>query len=147
MLLLKIRQQLAHRAFDAAVQVDHASYRRTENRHRRARHWGQPTANVHELEWRPPFGEEAVRIAARGTTFPEVRSRTFFSNCAPALHRARAEFVLARRDGLCHLCNRALETLLAVLDNPKSSPAVLRSTAMFILLEPAPDPAGKKLLD
>ena len=82
--------------------------------------------------------------------------------CKPfsaALHRARAEFVLARRDDLHHLSNRALETLLAVLDNPKSSPAVLLRTAMFILQrpqlpktgwsmpEPAPDPDGKKLLD
>jgi hypothetical protein len=52
-----------------------------------------------------------------------------------------------------------LETLLAILDNPKSSPAVLLRTAMFILQrpqmpktgwsmpEPAPDPDGEKLLD
>ena len=76
-----------------------------------------------------------------------------------ALHRARAEFVLARRDDLHHLSNRALETLLAVLDNPKASPAVQLRAAMFILQrpqlpktgwsmpEPAPDPDGKKLLD
>jgi len=78
---------------------------------------------------------------------------------AAALHRARAEFVLARRDDLYHLSNRALETLLAVLDNPKASPAVQLRAAMFILQrpqlpktgwsmpEPAPDPDGKKLLD
>jgi len=78
---------------------------------------------------------------------------------AAALHRARAEFVLARRDDLHHLSNRALETLLAILDNPKASPAVLLRTAMFILQrpqlpktgwsmpEPAPNPDGKKLLD
>jgi len=86
----------------------------------------------------------------------------WMKTCQPfstALHRARAEFVLARRDDLYHLSNRALETLLAVLDNPKSSPAVLLRTAMFILQrpqlpktgwsmpEPAPDPDGKKLLD
>jgi len=76
-----------------------------------------------------------------------------------ALHRARAEFVLARRDDLYHLSNRALETLLAVLDNPRSSPAVLLRTATFILQrpqlpktgwsmpEPSPDPDGEKLLD
>jgi len=75
---------------------------------------------------------------------------------AAALHRARAEFVLARRDDLHHLSNRALETLLAILDNPKASPAVLLRTSMFILQrpqlpktgwsmpEPAPDPDGKK---
>src|ERR1019366_2379304 len=86
----------------------------------------------------------------------------WMKTCKPfsaALHRARAEFVLARRDDLHHLSNRALETLLAVLDNPTSSPAVLLRTAMFILQrpqlpktgwsmpEPAPDPDGKKLLD
>src|ERR1022692_1424713 len=86
----------------------------------------------------------------------------WMKTCKPfsaALHRARAEFVLARRDDLYHLSNRALETLLAVLDNPTSSPAVLLRTAMFILQrpqlpntgwsmpEPAPDPDGKKLLD
>ncbi len=78
---------------------------------------------------------------------------------AEALHRARAEFVLARRDDLHHLSNRALETLLAILDNPESSPAVLLRASMFILQrpqlpktgwsmpEPAPDPDGEKLLD
>jgi hypothetical protein len=86
----------------------------------------------------------------------------WLKTCKPfsaALHHARAEFVLARRDDLYHLSNRALETLLAVLDNPKSSPAVLLRTSMFILQrtqlpktgwsmpEPAPDPDGKKLLD
>ena len=52
-----------------------------------------------------------------------------------------------------------METLLAILDNPESSPAVLLRTAMFILQrpqlpktgwsmpEPAPDPDGEKLLD
>jgi len=76
-----------------------------------------------------------------------------------ALHCARAEFVLARRDDLHRLSNRALETLLAILDNPKASPAVQLRAAMFILQrpqlpktgwsmpEPAPDPDGKKLLD
>jgi hypothetical protein len=82
--------------------------------------------------------------------------------CKPfveALHRSRAEFVLSRRDALHHLSNRAVETLLAILDNPKSSPAVLLRTSMFILQrpqlpktgwsmpEPAPDPDGEKLLD
>jgi len=78
---------------------------------------------------------------------------------AAALHRARAEFVLARRDDLRLLSNRAVETLLAILDNPKASPAVQLRAAMFILQrpqlpktgwsmpEPAPDPDGKKLLD
>jgi hypothetical protein len=76
-----------------------------------------------------------------------------------ALHGARAEFVLARRDDLHLLSNRALETLLAILDNPRSSPAVLLRTAMFILQrpqlpktgwsmpEPAPVPHGEALID
>jgi len=86
----------------------------------------------------------------------------WMKTCKPfsaALHRARAEFVLARRDDLHRLSNRALETLLAILDNPRSSPAVLLRTSMFILQrpqlpktgwcmpEPAPDPDGEKLLD
>jgi hypothetical protein len=78
---------------------------------------------------------------------------------AAALHRARAEFVLGRRDALYHLSNRAIESLLHILDNPAASPAVLLRTAMFILQrpqlpktgwsmpEPAPDPDGNKLLD
>ena len=78
---------------------------------------------------------------------------------AAALSNARADFVLASRDRLYHLSVRALDTLLAVLENPKSSPAVLLRTAMFILQrpqlpkvgwsmpEPVPDPDGKKLLD
>ena len=86
----------------------------------------------------------------------------WMKNCKPfsaALHRARAEFVLARRDDLHFLSNRALETLLAILDNPRSPPAVLLRTAMYIfqrpqlpktgwsMPEPAPDPNGEKLLD
>jgi hypothetical protein len=86
----------------------------------------------------------------RMTVYRGVKTRQEFSS---ALHRARAEFVLARRDDL------ALETLLAVLDNPRSSPAVLVRTSMFILQrpqlpktgwsmpEPTPDPDGKKLID
>jgi hypothetical protein len=78
---------------------------------------------------------------------------------AAALSNARADFVLASRDKLYHLSVRALDTLLAVLENPKSSPAVLLRTAMFVLQrpqlpkvgwampEPVPDPDGKKLLD
>jgi hypothetical protein len=92
----------------------------------------------------------------RITIYRWMKTRPEFSD---ALHRARAEFVLARRDDLHYLSNRALETLLAVLDNPKASPAVLLRTAMFILQrpqlpkigwcmpEPTPDPDGKKVLD
>jgi hypothetical protein len=39
-------------------------------------------------------------------------------------------------DALHHLSNRAVEALLAILDNPKSSPAVLLRTSIFILQRP-----------
>jgi uncharacterized protein (DUF1778 family) len=92
----------------------------------------------------------------RITIYRWMKTRKEFS---AALHRARAEFVLASRDKLYHLSNRALDTLLTVLDNPKSSPAVLLRTSVFTLQrpqmpktgwsmpEPSPDPDGKKLLD
>jgi Homeodomain-like domain len=92
----------------------------------------------------------------RVTVYRWMKTRQEFS---VALHRARAEFVLARRDDLHDLSNRALETLLAILNNPHASPAVLFRTAAFILQrpqmpktgwsmpEPAPDPDGEKLLD
>jgi hypothetical protein len=76
-----------------------------------------------------------------------------------ALHRGRADFVLARRDDLYDLTCRAVATPHAILDSPASSPSVLLRTAMFVLLrpqlpktgwsmpEPAPSPDGKKLLD
>jgi hypothetical protein len=100
--------------------------------------------------------------AAEAYSVHRVTIYRWMKTCQPfsaALHRARAEFVLARRDDLHQLSNRALETLLAILDNPKSSPAVLLRTAVFILQrpqmpktgwsmpEPAPDPDGEKLLD
>ena len=86
----------------------------------------------------------ALTDAAEAYGIHRVTVYRWMKNCKPfaaALHRARAEFVLARRD------------------NPKSSPAVLLRTAMFILQrpqlpktgwsmpEPAPDPDGEKLLD
>src|SRR5450755_3709087 len=92
----------------------------------------------------------------RATIYRWMKTRKEFST---ALHHARAEFVLARRDDLHYLSNRALEILLVILDNPKSSPAVLLRTAMFILLrpqlpktgwsmpEPAPTPDSQKLID
>jgi len=103
-----------------------------------------------------------LTAAAEAYSVHRVSIYRWMKTCKPfsaALHRARAEFVLARRDDLHHLSNRALETLLAILDNPKSSPAVLFRTAAFILQrpqmpktgwsmpEPAPDPNGEKLLD
>src|ERR1039457_1311984 len=121
-----------------------------------------------------PHHDPAVRRKCPGRRFYSERCRReaysvhrvtvyrWMKTCQPfsaALQRARAEFVLARRDDLHQLSNRALETLLAILDNPKSSPAVLLRTAMFILQrpqmpkagwsmpEPAPNPDGEKLLD
>ena len=55
---------------------------------------------------------------------------------ADAVQRGRAEFILARRDDLHYLSSRAMETLVAILDNPRSSPAVLLRAAMFILKRP-----------
>jgi hypothetical protein len=103
-----------------------------------------------------------ITAAAEAHGIQRITIYRWMKTCKPfsaALHRARAEFVLARRDDLHLLSNRALETLLAILDNPRSSPAVLLRTAMFILQrpqlpktgwsmpEPAPDPDGEKLLD
>jgi hypothetical protein len=100
--------------------------------------------------------------AAKAHGVHRVTVYRWMKTCPPfsaALHRARADFVLARRDDLYKLSNRALETLFAILDNPKSSPAVLLRASMFILQrpqipktgwsmpEPAPDPDGNKLLD
>jgi hypothetical protein len=78
---------------------------------------------------------------------------------ADALHRARADFLLARRDDLHKLSNLAVKTLFKILNDERSSPAVLLRTAMFILQrpqlpktgwtmpEPAPYPDGDKLLN
>jgi uncharacterized protein (DUF1778 family) len=92
----------------------------------------------------------------RVTIYRWMKTRKEF---VTALRRARAAFVLARRDDLHHLSNRALETILFVLDNPKSSSGVLLRTAMFVLQrpqmpktgwsmpEPVPNPDGEKLID
>jgi len=76
-----------------------------------------------------------------------------------ALRRARADFILARRDQLHDLSTAALFTLHNILENPQSSPAVLLRTAMFILTrpvapktgwtmpEPAPPPDSEEILD
>ncbi len=76
-----------------------------------------------------------------------------------ALRKGRADFAITRRDDLHYLSNRAIQTLVAILDNPRSSPAVLLRASMFILQrpqlpktgwtmpEPAPNPDGEVLLD
>ncbi len=78
---------------------------------------------------------------------------------AAALHQGRADFVLSRRDDLHYLSNRAIETLIAIIDNPRASPSVLLKASMFILQrpqvpktgwtmpEPAPNPDGEVLVD
>lgn len=60
-------------------------------------------------------------------TLPEFQS---------TLRRVRAEFLLAYRDEMHDLSGRAHQTLFAILDNPKSSPAVLLRASMFILQRP-----------
>lgn len=52
---------------------------------------------------------------------------------AEAVQQNRADFILSRRDDLHHLSNRAMETLLALIDDPRSSPAILLRASMFIL--------------
>ena len=69
----------------------------------------------------------------RSTIYRWMKSVPAF---ADAVQRGRAEFLLARRDDLQYLSSRAMETLLAILDNPRSSPAVLLRAAMFILKRP-----------
>ena len=92
----------------------------------------------------------------RATVYRWLKTRPEFID---AVRQARANSVLARRDDLYHLSNRAMETLLAILDNPKTPPSVLYKTAVFILTrpqlpkkgwsmpEPTPDPDGNKLTD
>ena len=66
----------------------------------------------------------------RVTIYRWLKTNLHFS---AAVQQARAEFMLARRDDLHYLSSRAMETLLAILDNPRSSPAVLLRASMFIL--------------
>jgi hypothetical protein len=92
----------------------------------------------------------------RVTVYRWIKNHKQFS---AALRLVRAEFVLATRDRLHDLSKCALDTLLAVLRNPKSSPAVQFRTASFILQppqmpkvgwsipEPGPNPNANKLLD
>src|SRR5450631_2360569 len=76
----------------------------------------------------------------RATIYRWMKTRKEFST---ALHHARAEFVLARRDDLHYLSNRALEILLVILNNPKSSPAVLLPPPCSSCYAPSfPKPAG-----
>jgi len=69
----------------------------------------------------------------RVTIYRWMKSSTPF---AAAQQRARAESVPAGRDDLHQLRNRPSDAILAVLDNPKSSPAVLPRTAMVSLQRP-----------
>jgi hypothetical protein len=92
----------------------------------------------------------------RVTVYRWLKTRREFTD---AVRQARADFVLARRDDLFRLSSCALETLYAVLKNPKASPAVQLKAAIFILTrpelpktgwsipEPSPNPDGIKLTD
>jgi hypothetical protein len=92
---------------------------------------------------------------SRVTIYHWIKNHHDFST---ALQQARAEFVLARRDDLRHLSDRAFESLLAILDNPRTPTGVLLRTAMFVLQrpqantgwclpEPVPQPDREKLFD
>ena len=92
----------------------------------------------------------------RATVYRWLKTHPGFNS---AIQQARTEFILARRDDLHYLSNRAMETLLAILDNPRSSPAVLLRASMFILQrsqqpgkgwlmpEPVPQPDGITVTD
>ena len=91
---------------------------------------------------------------SRVTIYQWIKSRKDF---AAAIQQARAEFVLSRRDDLQYLSDRALESVIAILDNPATPGARLR-TAMFTLHrpqpktgwcmpEPVPEPGREKHLD
>ena len=92
----------------------------------------------------------------RATVYRWLKTHPGFS---AAVQQSRTEFVLSRRDDLHYLSNRAMETLLAILDNPRSSPSVLLRTSMFILQrsqipgkgwclpELLPKPDGNTLID
>jgi hypothetical protein len=91
---------------------------------------------------------------SRVTIYNWIKTRKDF---AAAIQQARAEFVLSRRDDLQYLSDRALESVIAILDNPATPGARLR-TAMFTLHrpqpktgwcmpEPVPEPGREKHLD
>jgi hypothetical protein len=92
---------------------------------------------------------------SRVTIYHWIKNHRDFST---ALQQARAEFVLSRRDDLRHLSDRAFESLLAILDNPRTPAGVLLRTAMFVLQrpqantgwcmpEPVPEPDREKRFD
>jgi hypothetical protein len=59
---------------------------------------------------------------SRVTIYNWIKTRKDF---AAAIQRARAEFVRSRRDGLQYLSGRALESVIAILDDP-STPSSVR---------------------
>jgi uncharacterized protein (DUF1778 family) len=92
---------------------------------------------------------------SRVTIYQWIKTRKDF---AAAIQHARAEFVLSRRDDLQYLSDRALESVIAILDNPATPSGVLLRAAMFILQrpqpktgwcmpEPVPEPGREKLFD
>jgi transposase-like protein len=92
---------------------------------------------------------------SRVTIYNWIKTRKDF---AAAIQQARAEFVLSRRDDLQYLSDRALESVIAILDNPSAPSGVLLRAAMFILKrpqpktgwcmpEPVPEPGREKLFD
>jgi uncharacterized protein (DUF1778 family) len=92
---------------------------------------------------------------SRVTIYRWIKTRKDFS---AAVQQARAEFVLSRRDDLQYMSDRAIESLIAILDNPSAPSGVLLRAAMFILKrpqtktgwcmpEPVPEPGQEKLFD
>jgi hypothetical protein len=91
---------------------------------------------------------------SRVTIYRWIKTRKDFS---AAVQQARAELVLSPRDDLQYLSDRTLENVIAILDNPATPGARLR-TAMFTLHrpqpktgwcmpEPVPEPGRERLFD
>jgi hypothetical protein len=92
---------------------------------------------------------------SRVTIYHWIKTRKDF---AAAIQQARAEFVFSRRDDLQYLSDRALESVIAILDDPSTPSGVRLRAAMLILRrpqpktgwcmpEPVPEPGREKLFD
>ena len=80
-------------------------------------HHSPPSSETLSKPWPPdpPYPAAATYSIHRVTVFRWMKTSKLF---AEALRLARANFVLARRDALFQLSNRAIETLMSILDNP-----------------------------
>lgn len=105
----------------------------------------EDTTNQNQIPSLTPLQEKVAEALACGATITGAAEETGLLRVTiyrwiktmPAfvasVRRNRAEFAISRRDDLHYLANRAIETLLAILDNPRTSQAVHLRTSMFIL--------------